>query len=91
MNRIHCQIYRSPKKPETYLYVEKSRGLADVPEVLLQQFGEPEEVMSLLLDAQRQLARADAADVLKMIAQQGFYLQMPPTTAELLRREGQGD
>ena len=91
MNRIHCQIYRSSRKPETYLYVEKSRGLADVPEALMQQFGEPEEVMSLLLDAQRRLARANAAEVLQRIAEQGFYLQMPPTAAELLRRDGQGD
>ena len=56
-----------------------------------QQFGEPEEVMSLLLDAERRLARADAAEVLQLIARQGFYLQMPPTAAELLRRDGQGE
>lgn len=91
MNRIHCQIYRSSRKPETYLYVEKSRGLEDVPEALMQQFGEPQEVMSLLLDKERRLARADAAEVLQLIAQQGFYLQMPPTAAELLRRDGQGE
>mgnify|MGYP001820235062 CR=1 FL=1 len=91
MNRIHCQIYRSSRKPETYLYVEKSRGLEDVPEALMQQFGEPEEVMSLLLDSERRLARADAAEVLQLIAQQGFYLQMPPTAAELLCRDGQGE
>lgn len=91
MNRIHCQIYRSSRKPETYLYVEKSRGLEDVPEALMRQFGEPEEVMSLLLDTERRLARADAAEVLQLIAQQGFYLQMPPTAAELLRRDGQGE
>jgi len=91
MNRIHCQIYRSSRKPETYLYVEKSRGLEDVPEALMQQFGEPEEVMSLLLDVERRLARADAVEVLQLIAEQGFYLQMPPTAAELLRRDGQGE
>jgi len=91
MNRIHCQIYRSSRKPETYLYVEKSRGLEDVPEALMQQFGEPEEVMSLLLDVGRRLARADAVEVLQLIAEQGFYLQMPPTAAELLRRDGQGE
>jgi uncharacterized protein YcgL (UPF0745 family) len=54
------------------------------------QFGEPEAVMILVLDPQRKLARADTAEVLADIAEKGFYLQMPPTAAELLRRDGSG-
>lgn len=87
MSRI-CQIFRSPRKPEMYLYVDKAEGLEQVPEALLAQFGEPLPVMVLALDASRKLARAQAADVLEKIASQGFFLQMPPTDAELLRREG---
>jgi uncharacterized protein len=34
------------------------------------------------------LARADAALVLASIHAQGFYLQMPPTAAELMARDG---
>jgi uncharacterized protein len=83
-----CQIFRSPRKPEMYLYVDKAEGLEQVPEALLAQFGEPLPVMVLALDASRKLARAQAADVLEKIASQGFFLQMPPTDAELLRREG---
>jgi uncharacterized protein YcgL (UPF0745 family) len=83
-----CQIYRSPRREETYLYVDKARGLDDVPEALLRQFGEPEPVMTLLLSPGRKLARADAAEVLAQIEKQGFYLQMPPTAEELLRRDG---
>jgi uncharacterized protein YcgL (UPF0745 family) len=41
-----------------------------------------------VLDSQRKLARADTAEVLADIAEKGFYLQMPPTAAELLRRDG---
>ena len=44
-----------------------------------------------MLDPERKLARADVGEVLASIAEQGFYLQMPPTAAELLRREGTGD
>lgn len=69
-----------------YLYVDKARGLAEVPEALLARFGEPREVMTMLLDEQRKLARADASEVLAEIAERGFYLQMPPTQEELLRR-----
>ena len=90
MKRL-CQIFRSSRKAEMYLYVDKARGLADVPEPLLQQFGDPQEVMTLLLSAERKLARVDAAEVLRCIGEQGFFLQMPPSAAELLRREGARD
>ncbi|MBN7798363.1 YcgL domain-containing protein [Parahaliea mediterranea] len=86
MKRL-CQVFKSPKREEMYLYVDKARGLADVPEALLQQFGEPRAVMVLMLDPARKLARASAAEVLEKIEAQGFYLQMPPTEAELLRRD----
>jgi len=72
-----------------YLYVDKGKNLDELPEVLLKKFGEPESLMLLPLKADRKLARADAAQVLAAIDEQGFYLQMPPTPEELLRREGQ--
>ena len=87
---VLCQVFKSPHKEEMYLYVEKSRGLVDVPEALLARFGEPQPVMMVMLDPERKLARANTAEVLVDIAEQGFYLQMPPTTAQLLRRDGQG-
>jgi uncharacterized protein YcgL (UPF0745 family) len=82
------EIFRSSRKEEMYLYVEKAKGLVDVPESLLKQFGEPERVMTLILEPGRKLARANAAEVLQKIEEAGFYLQMPPTAEELLRREG---
>jgi uncharacterized protein YcgL (UPF0745 family) len=88
--KLLCQIYRSPSQQEMYLYVEKSRGLQDVPDSLMARFGEPKVFMTLLLGPERSLARADAVQVLAGIAEQGYYLQMPPTAAELLRRDGQG-
>ncbi len=90
MKRL-VEIFRSTRKQEMYLYVDKAAGIAEVPEVLLTQFGEPESVMTLLLTPGRKLARADAAEVLQKIDEQGFFLQMPPTEAELLRRDGAGD
>jgi uncharacterized protein YcgL (UPF0745 family) len=83
-----CEVFRSSRKAEMYLYVDRSRGLQDVPERLLQQFGEPITVMVLQLTPDRRLASADAAIVLTKIKEQGFYLQMPPTAAELLARDG---
>lgn len=86
MKRI-CEVFRSPRKAEMYLYVDKAAGYKDLPETLLAQFGEPESVMTLLLTSDKHLARADAAEVLAKIESQGFYLQMPPTEAELRRRD----
>lgn len=82
------EIFRSSRKEEMYLYVEKTKGLVDVPETLMKQFGDAQSVMTLVLAPERKLARADTAEVLQNIEQHGFYLQMPPTAEELLRREG---
>lgn len=77
MKRI-CAVYRSPKKEGMYLYVDHQQDLADVPEALLQQFGKPERAMTLVLHPERKLARADVAKVMAAIADQGYYLQLPP-------------
>lgn len=78
MNGVICSVYRSLKKDETYLYIDKSRGLEKVPEALLELFGEPRLVMTMLLKEERPLARVDVKKVLAAIQEQGYYLQMPP-------------
>ncbi|MFT4518548.1 MAG: hypothetical protein ACI9JM_000929 [Halioglobus sp.] len=85
------QVYKSSRKEESYLYVEKSRGLEDVPEALMQQFGEPEKVMLLSLTADKKLARVNAVEVIADIERQGFFLQMPPTLAQLMARDSSRD
>lgn len=77
-----CQVFKSPRREGMYLYVDKSRGLADVPDELLARFGEPSPVMLLDLTPERKLARVGAPEVLDGIREQGFYLQMPPTVAD---------
>ena len=37
---INCEIYKGTKKAEMYLYVPAEYGLKDVPQVLLESFGE---------------------------------------------------
>lgn len=81
------QVYKSPRKVEMYLYVEKQRGLDAVPEALLLSFGEPEPIMLLMLDEERKLARVDATEVRKSLLEQGYFLQLPPTPTQLLTRE----
>ncbi|GAA5524075.1 protein YcgL [Microbulbifer aestuariivivens] len=73
-----CDIYRSSRDDEMYLYVDKREGLQRVPEKLLELFGQPRHVMTMLLTPEKKLGRANAAKVLDEIGERGFYLQMPP-------------
>lgn len=72
------RVYRSSRRQDMYLYVDAADDLGPVPEALLQRFGRPVEALSLVLTADRTLARADAARVLESIATDGYYLQLPP-------------
>lgn len=83
-DRVLCEIFKSPRKDEMYLYVDKRQGLSDVPELLLERFGKPRAVMTMLLTPDKSLARAKAADVIAAIEDKGFYLQMPPAKDEYL-------
>tara|TARA_R110001583_G_scaffold32483_1_gene110764 strand:+ start:42 stop:335 length:294 start_codon:yes stop_codon:yes gene_type:complete len=76
--KVICSIYKSVKKAEMYLYVEKREGLARVPEALIDMFGMPKSAMTLLITPTKKLARVDAVKVLSEIRRQGYYLQMPP-------------
>jgi uncharacterized protein YcgL (UPF0745 family) len=85
MKRI-CSIYRSSKHEGMYLYVDKSEDLERVPAQLLKRFGKPEFAMTLLLHAERELARVDVQKVLIEIEEQGFFLQIPPRPDEVMRQ-----
>jgi uncharacterized protein YcgL (UPF0745 family) len=73
-----CTVYRCSREPDMYIYTDCSEGLARVPEELQRRAGTLSEVLTITLVAERKLARAKAPEVLAAIAQQGFYLQLPP-------------
>lgn len=83
MKRL-CSIYRSPRKNEMYLYVNRQEALTRVPEALLTVFGPPQHAFDLVLSPDRPLAREDIAKVLSNLEQQGFHLQMPPAQDEYI-------
>lgn len=80
MSRVICSIYHSTKKEGTYLYVNKSRGLECLPQALIDLFGTPREAMTLMLTPEKKLARADIHKVLAALEDQGYYLQLPPSS-----------
>ncbi|MGM0833172.1 YcgL domain-containing protein [Halomonas qinghailakensis] len=76
--KLLCEILKSSRKDEMYLYIDKQKGLSSVPEALMETFGKPVPVLTMILTADKKLARVNAADVMSAIQEQGFYLQMPP-------------
>ncbi len=76
--KILCDIYKTATKEEMYLYLSRDDGFKRVPDALLNQFGKPVLVTTMLLAATKKLARADVIKVMDDIVRQGFYLQMPP-------------
>jgi uncharacterized protein len=79
-----CTVYKSPKKDEMYLYVDRKEGLSRVPEALLVMFGTPKEIMAMPVTKERKLARVDVDKLLQEITTKGFYLQMPPPKEDYL-------
>jgi len=87
IENMFCSIYKSSKKDEMYLYVERLEAhenseapnpLECLPDALRNAFGRASFVMDLELDESRKLARVNVLHVLDSIATKGFFIQMPP-------------
>ncbi|ALH95929.1 YcgL domain-containing protein [Acinetobacter equi] len=83
---MFCSIYKSSKKDEMYLYIERREvnenetvdPLEAMPEALRSAFGRATFVMDLELTESRKLARVNVLHVLDSIATNGYFIQMPP-------------
>jgi uncharacterized protein YcgL (UPF0745 family) len=79
--KIQCEVYKSSVKENLYIYVEASVGLSQVPEDLLNQFGEPVLALTFILTEQRGLAKEDPKLVMSNLNDQGYHLQLPPSSS----------
>jgi uncharacterized protein YcgL (UPF0745 family) len=70
-------VFRSTKKPDTYLYVKRGQAWDELPESLKVIFGTPVHAMDLILTPERKLARTSGKQVLDAIDDKAFFLQMP--------------
>lgn len=84
---MHCDIYKSSKKDEMYLYIARPDYPNDtdvidplhaVPANMKMAFGRPKFVMHLEIALSRKLARVSVKDVLESFERQGYFLQLPP-------------
>jgi uncharacterized protein YcgL (UPF0745 family) len=84
-------VYRSGRKPETYLYLREKDAFAVVPDAVRAPLGQLEFVLEVALTPERKLARADATVVRANLAKLGYHLQAPPTVLDPLVAGGVGD
>ncbi|MFY2763794.1 YcgL domain-containing protein [Arenimonas sp. MALMAid1274] len=77
-------IYKSLRKPDTYVYLRKRDDFAVLPEPVRAPLGELQFVMELALTPERKLARSDAAVVRGNLQSHGYFLQFPPTQLDPL-------
>lgn len=75
---MKCYVYKSARRPGTYVYLRERDAFAALPATLAAGLGALEFVMALELAPERRLAQADARVVLANLAQAGFHLQFPP-------------
>ena len=84
-----CAVYKSSRKADTYLFVEKRDVFDDVPAPLMDMFGAPTLVMVVPLSKRDHLGIADIGKVKAALEEQGFYLQIPPPIINLLEQHKQ--
>jgi uncharacterized protein YcgL (UPF0745 family) len=76
---MHVFVYKSLRKPDTYLYLLKQDDFEAVPEPVRAPLGRLELVLEFDLVEGRRLAQADPAVVRANLADRGFHLQFPPS------------
>lgn len=79
-----CAIYRSKKKPGSYLYLPLNSGFDVLPEGLLEQFSSPERFLIVPLDGSKPLVGATLSSVKAAIDERGYYLQLAKKEENLL-------
>ena len=75
--KTFVSVFRSSKKPDTYIYVRRGQAWDELPDSLRGIFGQPIHAMDLIMTPERKLARTSGKQVLEAIADKDFFLQMP--------------
>ncbi|MEY3517009.1 MAG: hypothetical protein RIS67_1226 [Pseudomonadota bacterium] len=84
-------VYKSLRKPDTYLYLPKADAFASLPETVAAPLQPWQFVLEFELAPGRRLARVDAAVLRANLYAQGFHLQFPPSVLDPLVAGGVGD
>ncbi|PWK86818.1 YcgL domain-containing protein [Fulvimonas soli] len=75
---MHCYVYASQHKSDTYVWLAARDDFAALPESLSLLLGDLRFVLEVELDERRQLPHEDSRVVLEHLRAQGWHLQLPP-------------
>ncbi len=91
---MHAYVYKSQRKPDTYVYLAKRDDFDALPHELGTTLAPFSFVLEVVLTPERRLAQADAALVRANLAERGFHLQLPPqplAPVKIARIDGRDD
>jgi uncharacterized protein YcgL (UPF0745 family) len=77
---MKCYIYRSSRKPDTYIYLADKDGFSKLPETIYNSLGIIEFAMEIELSADKKLAKENPATVMENLKNHGFHIQLPDDT-----------
>lgn len=84
---MNCFVYRSNKKSGLYLYLKEKDNFEEVPESLIKLLGDMKFSFEFDLAKNKKLVRAEATEVLRLMKENGYFLQMPPPKNAILETE----
>ncbi|QWT19211.1 YcgL domain-containing protein [Bacillus sp. NP157] len=74
---MHCFVYASLRKPDTYVWLAQRDAFDRLPEPLVLLLGELRFVLEVQLTANRKLPQEDTEKVLANLNELGWHLQAP--------------
>jgi uncharacterized protein len=75
---MHCFVYASQRKADTYLWLAKRDDFEILPASLVMLLGDLRFVLEVELQPERRLPRENVEAVLENLRNQGWHLQLPP-------------
>jgi len=79
LDTLDVDVYKTTRRPETFLFVPAGLAFTQWPEGLADVFHPAEHVMTVTLTPERPLAAQSANLVMNEIAKRGYFMQLPPT------------
>lgn len=76
-------VYRSDKRPETYVYLREQDAFGVLPPDLLKALSPLKPALQFDLQPERKLARDDTSKVLANLSSIGYHVQFPPNETTL--------
>lgn len=78
---MQAYVYKSQRRPGSYVYLAARDDFEQLPEPLRAHLGALSFVLEVALVPGRRLATEDPAVVRRNLVQRGFHLQVPPVLA----------